>query len=76
MKLDCEGSEVAIIKRLKEFPNKLVLEYDGGHHKRKADYDDFVAFLKQKYKTVVCPVLKDDIKFFPNGLNIRCVEKF
>ena len=73
MKLDCEGSEVDIIKRLKVFPKKLVLEYDGKHRKLKKDYVEFTEFLKTKYNTVECQELVEGvIDFWPNGLNIRC----
>lgn len=75
IKMDIEGSEVAVIKRLSKFPKKLMLEYDGQHHKLKKDYDDFIDFLKSKYRTVESIELKGDINFFPNGLNIRCYDR-
>jgi FkbM family methyltransferase len=75
IKMDIEGSEVAVVKRLTQFPKKLMLEYDGGHHKLKKDYDEFIDFLKSKYHNVDCIELKKDIDFFPNGLNIRCYDK-
>ena len=48
MKLDCEGSEVSILKHLSYFPNKLVLEYDGAYHKKLDDFNAFIDFLKTK----------------------------
>jgi FkbM family methyltransferase len=72
IKMDCEGSEIPITKRLDKFPAKLVMEYDGSYNNKKVDYDAFIDFLKTKYENVECQELKTDIKFFPNGLGIRC----
>ena len=76
MKLDCEGSEVNIVYNLKRFPKKLILEYDGKHHPLLRDYNNFVDFLKTKYKDVICPKLKRNLnEFFPNGILIMCFDK-
>lgn len=74
MKLDCEGSEKAIIYRISDrLPNKLVLEYDGGYHPKLKDYNEFISFLKSKYMHVKAPILKRDLdSHFPNGISIQC----
>lgn len=73
IKIDAEGAEIDIIYRLRVFPNKLVVEYDGGHHPLTADYYKFIDYLKQHYDVVKYRNVKGDrINFFPNGLIISC----
>jgi FkbM family methyltransferase len=76
MKLDCEGSEVGIVYKLKRLPKKLLLEYDGSHHPLLSSYNDFVDYLKTRYKEVICPRLTRNLnEFFPNGILIMCFNR-
>jgi FkbM family methyltransferase len=73
MKLNCEGSEVSIVKRLKVLPPKLVLEYDCDHRKlKKKDYEEFIQFLKSKYNSVEASELKGNTDYFPKDFFVKC----
>ena len=72
MKIDIEGDEVDVIYHLKRLPSKLIFEYDGGANPKKIVYDNLLNYLKQHYKNVQHIDLKQDIKFFPNGLLVKC----